>query len=179
MNHAIELESAQDLKVLHQATMFYSEENDHILPMKFLATSNYHWKSLWVNTLAEYIEKGRQNPAYFNSKVTVRHIADYAPNDFLIKRSANSNLRNIDEPHRHFLFFEAAPRNYLNEGGTWTAWGKRIAAKEIYNTTIAQRHGPLNDPSFYGVFVDGHTERVQYIDFWENDHARKNMISPH
>ena len=53
-------------------------------------------------------------------------------------------------------------------GGHWTAWGKRITAQEIYYSTIAQRHGSPVDPYFYSVFVDGHTERISYIEFWND-----------
>jgi type II secretory pathway pseudopilin PulG len=71
INHAIELESSQDLRVLHQGTLFYSEENSSLLPMKYLKTSK-GWTSLWINTVSNYLEHGRENPA-FQNRATYYH----------------------------------------------------------------------------------------------------------
>jgi len=178
ISHAVELESSQDLRVLHQGTMFYSDDRDNYLPMKYMRTDR-GWTSLWMTSVGEYLENGTKNPAFQNSKVQKNRFADYAPNDFIIQSDFNSKLHDLEEPDQKFLFFEGAPRSNLNGAGAWTVWGQKIVKKVIYNTTIAQRHGPLDDPIFYSVFVDGHTERIQYIEFWEDDKARRGMTSPH
>jgi prepilin-type N-terminal cleavage/methylation domain-containing protein len=194
-----EADAVQDLRSLYSATIQYSADNNGTMFFVMDSGGKLGWRSLWPDKLTPYLPAAGpithttgRNPAFYNTKVkpSNRWIADYGPNDNLLREnnetwgnfpSGPPRLSAVREPAKEVMYVEAA-NNTANRkpttSGSFTLWSKQMAQGNLnYDNTIARRHGPTNNPAFYAVFSDGHTERVNFNSFSTNTALRYQMFS--
>jgi hypothetical protein len=194
---ALEVREIQNLRSIHQATMLYAGSNDGKLPMLLDKTADPGgaWSNLWVDQIEPYLPKssenvlatGGRNPAFYSPLVKAqdRWVADYAPNDNLIRDlnlqssgSVNTALAAIQSPSRKLLFFEGGKAVNPRQKGAFVAWAQPIVQGNMeYHNTIARRHGTDEKPVFFGIFVDGHVERFDFHEFVADEKRRKELFS--
>lgn len=194
-----ETDAVQDLRALYAATIQYSADNNGTMFFVIDSGGSAGWRNLWPDKLTPYLsapgkitQTGGRSPAFYNTKVKAanRWIADYAPSDNLLREN-NENWANfpsgppritvVREPAKEVLFVEGANNTGNRKpatSGSFTLWSKQMVLGNLdYANTIARRHGPTNDPAFYAVFSDGHTERINFNSFSTNTALRQQMFS--
>jgi prepilin-type N-terminal cleavage/methylation domain-containing protein len=194
-----EVDAVQDLRSLHTATMQHAAEHTGEMCYCFNSGGALGWHDLWVNKLTPYLpakgtipkENGR-NDAFYNKaiKEADRFIADYAPNDNLLRENNDSwsdvtnpspRLVTIQEPSKEILYLEGAKKTATanpRTSGSFTLWAKMAILGDFdYPHTIARRHGSPTNPSFFAVFFDGHTERIDFNQFSQDEALRRKMLS--
>lgn len=193
---AWEAREIQNLRSIHQATMLYAGSNNGMLPMLLdKATDPGVWGNLWPDQIEPYLPKttdkpvvtGGRNPAFYSPLVKPqdRWVADYAPNDNLIRDlnpestgSVNTPLAAIQSPSKKLLFFEGGKASSPRTKGAFVAWAQPIIDGNMeYPNTVARRHGTETKPVFLGIFVDGHVERFDFHEFVADEKRRKELFS--
>jgi len=186
-----EADAAQDLSSLYKATMLYVAENNGEIFFLMDSGGKDGWRNLWPDKLTPYLpatgtitHTNGRNGAFYNKKIKManRWIVDYGANDNIMFNnnsdwtnfsSAPFRFCNVREPAKELMFVETANNTATRKpetSGAFTFWARMMARGKLdYDNTIARRHGPINDPAFYAVFCDGHTERINFNSFSNNN----------
>jgi len=191
-----EADAAQDLSSLYQATMLYVAENNGEIFFLMLSGNPPEntgpplgWRDLWPDKLTPYLpavgtitQTNGRNGAFYNKKIKManRWIVDYGANDNIMFNNDTSQVpraplrfSNVREPAKELMFVETANNTATRKpetSGAFTFWARMMARGNLdYDNTIARRHGPTNNPAFYAVFCDGHTERINFNSFSNNN----------
>ncbi len=200
-NRAYEVQATQNLRQIHIGTMSFASENGERFPAVLFnlnddGTPGGPWNNLWVHQLEPHMPHERdrvthqegRNAAFYCPKVNPkkypqrRWIADYAPNDNIMKRNGFRSSLIVYDPAKELLFYEAAKNGNEDvtpyNSGAFKAWTKKLAQGNFdYPNTVARRHGSESDPAFYGVFVDGHVERFKLNELKKDDERRQTLFS--
>ena len=89
-------------------------------------------------------------------------------------------LAKVRQPARHLLFFEASRKSSPRNSGSWSLSASVMVKSGIYagaTSTVGHRHGTVANPAFYGVFVDGHVERLLVNDVAADLQLRKDLFA--
>lgn len=195
---AQETDAQQDLRAIHTATVQYLADHDGAFFSQFDTDGpSGAWSNLWPDKLQDYLpprgivsNASGRNTAFYNLKVKAmnRWIADYSPNDNLIRKNdvqtpaTPTRLVAVRQPAREVMFVEGAvnqpPKKLSQSSGAFTIWAKQLVIGNFdYPDTVAHRHGGTGQDAFYVVFCDGHILRIPFKEFSNDKELRQTMFS--